>query len=440
MHTLFFYINTAIIYPATIYFFFTRQLTLRISRKWFLLFCILQQESKVLLMAYDVLIQKIPLLNLFTFFDDMLLTVMILILFQEILQEKVFIYCMTLLLQTLPAMAIVLLCSRLIDSGSLILRLISLLVWYIGYYFFIRFIIFLNQKLLARFRLRSISQQKRLSGILFLFYYGCEMAGLFTTIEALSPAGETPQIWHILAFVAIAACGGAVIIAVFNYYEDAHLQQELQMIRAEKDMDYQTLQRQERSLDALHKLKHDQQNHLLILQGLLERGETAEADRYVTDLIGRNEKTAKRWSLNRVADVILSDTAQRCETSGIRFDVEGQMPIETGIETADLSSLLFNLLDNAVDAAGKTEKGNRFVSVSFTCKAEQLILVIRNAAVSSDIESISKGISSKADRKGHGFGKKIVKEIVSHYDGLLEYKTAEGVVAAHVILHCPQIG
>jgi hypothetical protein len=158
MHTLFFYINIAIIYPATIYFFFTRQLTLRISRKWFLLFCILQQETKVLLMAYDVLGQKIPLLNLYTFFDDMLLTAMILILFQEILQEKVFIYCMTLLLQTLPAMAIVLLCSRLIDSGSLILRLISLLVWYIGYYLFIRFIVYLNRKFLARFRLRSISQ------------------------------------------------------------------------------------------------------------------------------------------------------------------------------------------------------------------------------------------------------------------------------------------
>ena len=440
MHTLFFYINTAIIYPATIWFFFTRQLTLRIPGKWFLLFCILQQDLKVLLMAYDVLVQKLPLLNLFTFFDDMLLTVMILVLFQEILQEKVFIYCMTLLLQTLPAMGIVLLCSRLIDSGSLILRLVSLLVWYLGYYFFIQFIIFLNGKFLERFRLRSISQQKRLSGILFLFYYGCEMAGLFTTIEALSPAGGAPQIWHILTFVAIAACGGAMIIAVFNYYEDAHLQQELQMIRAEKDMDYQQLQRQERSLDALHKLKHDQQNHLLILQGLLERGETADADLYVTDLIGRNEKTAKCWSLNRVADVVLSDTAQRCEASGIRFNVEGQMPVQTGIETADLSALLFNLLDNAVEAAGKTEEGNRFVSVSFTIKAEQLILVIRNSAVSRDIESINMGISSKADSKGHGLGIKIVKEIISHYDGLLEYKTADAVVAVNVILHCPQIG
>jgi signal transduction histidine kinase len=396
--------------------------------------------NKVLLMAYDVLIQKIPLLNLFTFFDDMLLTVMILILFQEILQEKVFIYCMTLLLQTLPAMAIVLLCSRLIDSGSLILRLISLLVWYIGYYFFIRFIIFLNRKFLARFRLRSISQQKRLSGILFLFYYGCEMAGLFTTIEALSPAGGAPQIWHILAFVAIAACGGAVIIAVFNYYEDAHLQQELQMIRAEKDMDYQTLQRQERSLDALHKLKHDQQNHLLILQGLLERGETAEADRYVTDLIGRNEKTAKRWSLNRVADVILSDTAQRCETSGIRFDVEGQMPIETGIETADLSSLLFNLLDNAVDAAGKGRRRKPFCLGFLHVQSRAVDPGDPQCSCQQRYRIDQKGISSKADRKEHGFGKKIVKEIISHYDGLLEYKTAEGVVAAHVILHCPQIG
>jgi signal transduction histidine kinase len=380
MHTLFFYINTAIIYPATIWFFFTRQLTLRIPGKWFLPFCILQQDLKVLLMAYDVLVQKLPLLNLFTFFDDMLLTVMILVLFQEILQEKVFIYCMTLLLQTLPAMGIVLLCSRLIDSGSLILRLVSLLVWYLGYYFFIQFIIFLNGKFLERFRLRSISQQKRLSGILFLFYYGCEMAGLFTTIEALSPAGGAPQIWHILTFVAIAACGGAMIIAVFNYYEDAHLQQELLQIRAEKDLDYRALQRQARSLEALHRMKHDQQNHLLILQGLLERKENAEAGTYVAELIGHNELTAKRWSLNNVADVILSDTAQRCETAGIRFSVEGQMPVQTGIETADLSALLFNLLDNAVEAAEKAEEGNRFVSVSFTVKAEQLILVIRNAA------------------------------------------------------------
>jgi signal transduction histidine kinase len=440
MHTSFFYINIAIIYPTTIYFFFTRQLTLRISKNLFLLFCIIQQEIKVLLMAYDVLVRKLPLLNLFTFFDDMLLTVMILILFHETLQEKIFVYCVTLLLQTLPAMAIVLLCSRLIDSGSIILQLISLLIWYVGYYVTIRFIIFLNRKFLDRFRLRSISQQKQLSGTLFLFYYGCEMAGIFTTIEALSPSKGAPQIWHILTFVAIATCGGAIIVAAFNYYEDTQLQQELRIIRAEKDLDYQTLQRQERSLDALHKLKHDQQNHLLILQGLLERGEVKEAGSYITELIGRNEKTAKRWSLNRVADVILSDTAQRCELSGIRFEAEGQIPVQTGIETADLSALLFNLLDNAVDAAEKAEEGNRMVSVSFSVKSEQLIMVICNSADHISIESANRDISTKPDREEHGFGVKIVKEIISHYDGLLEYEGADGMVTVRVILHCPQIG
>jgi signal transduction histidine kinase len=436
MHTLFFYINTAIIYPATIYYFFTRQMTLRVSKKWFMLICILQQDIKVLLMAYDVLVQKLPLLNLLTFLDDMLLTLLILLLFDESVWEKVFIYCTTLLLQTLPAMGIVLLCSRLIDTGRIGYRILSLIIWYAGYYAFIRFIIYLNRKLLSRFRAWKSPSQRRLAGVLFLFYYACEMAGLFTSIEALSAGSHnTPHIWQILTFVLFAACGGAVILASFNYFEDARLQQELRLIRAEKDLDYRAMQRQERSLEELHKMKHDQQNHLLILQGLLERGESKEADSYIAELIGRNEQTAKRWSLNKVADVVISDTAQRCESAGIRFQAEGQIPAQTDMEAADLSALLFNLFDNAAEAAERAGMEKPFVSASFAVKAEQLILVIRNSAAPADIQSIRNGLSSKPDKVNHGFGTGIIQEIVSQYEGILETESDDCSMTVRIILH-----
>ena len=58
---------------------------------------------------------------------------------------------------------------------------------------------------------------------------------------------------------------------------------------------------------------------------------------------------------NQIADVVLSSKAGEAAGRGIRFTVSAPLPPELPVEDVDLMSLLSNLLDNALEAAGQAE-------------------------------------------------------------------------------------
>lgn len=51
---------------------------------------------------------------------------------------------------------------------------------------------------------------------------------------------------------------------------------------------YRALHREMDDLEALRMAHHDAQNELIVLQGFLERGETAQARRYLAELLHRD--------------------------------------------------------------------------------------------------------------------------------------------------------
>jgi signal transduction histidine kinase len=369
MHSVWFYIGIAFIYPATIYFFFGRLLTLRISRPAFLMICILQQECKVGLMAYSVLVKTLPYLNILTIADDFLLLFLVLMLFQEDLPEKMFVFCMVMFLQTIPALPIVYFSSKLLDRTSVPLYSILILcLWAVIYYIFIVLLIAVIGRFQKSFCSMKYKNRRTLATALMMVYYLIEAAGLFTTIDALMSVPREAEFWHIGVMFLIAMLGAAVFYVFLSHMEDARLSRELEIIREQKNLEYKTMQIQERNLDALRKLKHDQQNHLLTIRMLLERNETKTAAEYVGGLIGTNERTAARFSANKVADAVLADASLRCEGENIRFSVEETLPEKIGIAPEELSSLLFNILDNAINAAAGNADGEAWV----TCRLSEV--------------------------------------------------------------------
>ncbi len=122
---------------------------------------------------------------------------------------------------------------------------------------------------------------------------------------------------------------------------------------------------------------------------------------------------------NTIIAALLHHKQQRCIDSGINFSVKMHELPKSKIQEVELVSLLGNLLDNAIEAAEKEQ--DPFVEISSATTNGVWVITVSNTK-SADIDPLSSNMSTtKYDATYHGMGIKIIKQIVSKYDGIINF-------------------
>ena len=88
----------------------------------------------------------------------------------------------------------------------------------------------------------------------------------------------------IMVLVVVLLAGIAGVYAM----QRRHTRRELDAITMQERPLYRARHREMDDLEALRMAHHDAQNELIVLQGFLERGETAQARRYLAELLHRD--------------------------------------------------------------------------------------------------------------------------------------------------------
>lgn len=173
----------------------------------------------------------------------------------------------------------------------------------------------------------------------------------------------------------------------------------------------------------LNKFKHDFSNHLNVLNGLVNN-DSLEAKKYLTKL-NENLKEIKQvvFSGNSVIDSIINFKINL--NPDINFETNLMVKKEINIPENKLSSLLFNLIDNAVAAARDTN--DKTITIKIISKNDMLLIEISNSTNKEPNFITTKG-------KGHGNGMMIIKEIVSSLGGMINYKYNQNVVSFRIII------
>lgn len=173
----------------------------------------------------------------------------------------------------------------------------------------------------------------------------------------------------------------------------------------------------------LNKFKHDFSNHLNVLNGLVNN-DSLEAKKYLTKL-NENLKEIKQvvFSGNSVVDSIINFKINL--NPDINFETNLMVKKEINIPENKLSSLLFNLIDNAIAAARDTN--DKTVTIKIISKNDMLLIEISNSANKEPSFITTKG-------KGHGNGMMIIKEIVSSLGGMINYKYNQNLVSFRIII------
>lgn len=178
-------------------------------------------------------------------------------------------------------------------------------------------------------------------------------------------------------------------------------------------------QKMDEMYDKLRVLRHDYKYHLNATRKMLGAGDTAGADHYLTVV---EEKLSgyelQNFCSNHVINALVADYAERCQKLDIRFDVSLNMPEALGIPDYDLCIILGNLLENAVNACEKLERG-RMIKLETQSIRNQLLFMVKNS-FDGEIRH-SDGIPLSEKTNG-GFGLRSVKEVIAGHNGDITFE------------------
>ena len=118
---------------------------------------------------------------------------------------------------------------------------------------------------------------------------------------------------------------------------------------------------------------------------------------------------------NPLIDAVILQNVAICESKRISFSYKLTVLPNLNIRDADISSLLSNLLSNAVEASEISEEP--FVELSISIYKSFLSIAVKNSCCHAASVSENKLISSKDDGELHGYGTQIISDIASKYEG-----------------------
>ena len=172
---------------------------------------------------------------------------------------------------------------------------------------------------------------------------------------------------------------------------------------------------------------------MLLLATLLEQKKYSEATEFFNNyrVVNNNVLNASSTG-NSIIDVILFREKMKAEEAHIPFESQVIVPSQLHISAVDISSVLFNLLDNALEASLNVKEPGVFLTVR---KEQNYILIsVENKVERIVLQENPLLTTTKSDNMLHGNGIKIVKQIAAQNGGELKYDQQGKRFRARVML------
>lgn len=191
-------------------------------------------------------------------------------------------------------------------------------------------------------------------------------------------------------------------------------------MRIERRFNYYATQA--KYLEEFRSFRHDYKNQLTTLKALLERGEYARAEEFLSALTVKFEdmrKNTPNYSDNMLVDAVLQHMAGRCAASHITFEASVVVGNELPLTDLDLSAVFCNIADNAFEAAEKSGAPVPIVRFLSSRREKWLIVTAENSyngVLKTDPET-DELCTTKPESRCHGFGVKNIKRIVEAVPG-----------------------
>ena len=187
------------------------------------------------------------------------------------------------------------------------------------------------------------------------------------------------------------------------------------------------------SKENIRSFRHDLKNHALSLKYYIDNNDREGATQYLDNIfeyINYSKEYAK--SGNSEMDSLINYKMDLAEKYNINSKMDLSIPDKLNINSFDLSIIIGNLLDNAIEAASKAK--DKFIDISIELDRNVLYLSISNSYDGKLKFDGGKLITSK-DNENHGLGLNSVLKSVEKYMGTMNIHHDNRVFYVDILMY-----
>lgn len=295
-------------------------------------------------------------------------------------------------------------------------------------------IFILLYKYFAKFAYTTMTYSRNslfLFGILPTAYYIFDFATtiytklLYSGIYAINEALPTVCIIFYIGFITLYHAD----VQKINKAEFEKSALSLELKQAETEITAMKIMREQNAV-----FRHDLRHHINLLSAYLENNDVKSATDYIKQMNTDIDKiTPTLYSENNIVNFTLSYFKFKAKEKGVKLNCEVNVPQEINILETDLSAVLSNTIENAINAATCCDNSiDKTVNVNLQVKKNKLLISVKNPYTGL-IEVKDELPTNIAD--GHGFGIKSIKTIVEHHNGIYSFDWDNNTFKTRIVMN-----
>ena len=188
--------------------------------------------------------------------------------------------------------------------------------------------------------------------------------------------------------------------------------------------------------DSLLEMRHNYVHELAYLQGVLSEKNYDKINDYITEKLSSEKLQGYNYifTSNKVIDSVINYKFSNAEQKGISVVCSLTAEIPESYER-DVSIILSNLLDNAIEASGNLKNAKPEIILNVHEIAGYYSILVKNRISSSVLENNKKLQTSKSDKKNHGYGLKTVRMLAETHNGMVDIYENDSYFIVNVLLN-----
>ena len=215
------------------------------------------------------------------------------------------------------------------------------------------------------------------------------------------------------------SCLVSLLFMVCFYFRQSQLKMQISVLDTQYELIESQYVRAQNFYTENAKLYHDIKHHLRALERLLQNGDRREALAYIESV--QEPLQCKMIPVHTgvdIVDTVIYEAKEKAEQRNILLVVETPiLPSGLKLEDREFCVLFANLLNNALEAAKEQIRLNIAITAGF------LVIEMQNDYKEKPVVKNNHFVSEREqDSLAHGWGMKIIEQIVEKYQGELSIR------------------
>ena len=250
----------------------------------------------------------------------------------------------------------------------------------------------------------------------------------------ITVGGKTTEYIYVAVTLLISCLDAVIFIFLRKMNRTSQIEKERDIMEIQLQRQQDEMQHLQQQYEEILILRHDFRNGIDCLCGMVEQGDCSGALEYAKQFKERKVNTilsqvqCSSTMLNAVVNAKFNDAQSKGIDTSLRLVVQIPHDLEF-----DLSIMLSNLLDNAIEACEKNPS-NAQILLTISEEAGYYRIVVRNTIAASVLKKNQELKTEKADKKLHGWGLRSVTDLVSKRNGLIDFYEKEGMFYVDILL------